>query len=55
VASVSTIFALVADSVEKEIAAESTFHQLIELLLDEFMAVHLMYVSLAHTKGTLTA
>jgi hypothetical protein len=44
---VSTIFALIPQRIEQEIAAKSTEHDLIELTLNEFMAVH--FVNFAFT------
>jgi len=54
VASVPAVFTLIAESVQQEVIAESTENQLVELLLDEFVPIHLMYLVLAFTNSTLT-
>ena len=53
VASVSTIFALVADGVEQELAAERAQDDLVELALDELVPVHLVHLALALAHGAL--
>ena len=52
---VAAVFALVSDSVQEEVAAERTEHQLVELGLHELVSVHLVYISLAFADGALTA
>ena len=54
-ACVSTILALVSGSVEQELVAEGAQDDLVELALDEFVAVHLVHLVLALAHGTLTA
>lgn len=53
-ASVPTVFALVASSVEEEITAERAFHELVELLLNKLVSIHLVDIPFTHTKSTLT-
>lgn len=55
VACIATILALIADSVEQEVATEGAQHELVELSLDELVAVHLMDITLALSDGSLTA
>lgn len=52
---VTAILALVSSSVEKELVAESAEHELIELLLHELVAVHLVDFVLALANRALTA
>ena len=52
---VSAIFALISDRVKQEFVAESTEDDLVELALDELVAVHLVHLVLAFANGTLTA
>lgn len=54
-ASVSTIFALVAHTVEEEFATEGTHDNLIELSSNELVSVHFMDFVLAFANGALTA
>lgn len=51
---ISAIFALISLSGEKELLAESTHDGLVELALDELMAVHLENIALSLPYGTLT-
>ena len=51
---VSTIFALISQRVEKEIAAKSTEHDLIKLTLNEFMAIHFVHFAFTLPEGALT-
>jgi hypothetical protein len=53
VTSISAIFALIASSVEKKIAAESTKHELVKLALNKLVAVLFMYFAFAFTNGAL--
>lgn len=54
VAGITTVFALITSSVEQKVAAESTEHELVKLLLDEFVSVHFVDFAFAFTDGTLT-
>jgi hypothetical protein len=54
VASVPTVFALVPKGVEQEVIAESAEHKLIELTLNEFVPVHLVYFIFAFSYSALT-
>ena len=51
---VATVLTLISYRVQEEIAAEGTQHELIELPLDELVAVHLVNIALAFPDGTLT-
>ena len=51
---VLAVFALIPRCVFEEFATESTAHDLIELLHNEFMAVDFMHFFLALTNGSLT-
>jgi hypothetical protein len=53
VTSVPTIFALVPGSIEQELAAISAKHNLVKLLWDEFMAIHLVNFT-SFSNGDLT-
>ena len=53
-AGVSAILALITRGIEEELAAESTQDDLIKLLLDELVSVHLVYLSFALTNSSLT-
>lgn len=55
VTGISTIFALVTNGVEQEVTAESAQHDLVELLLNEFVAVHLVHFSLALSDSSLSS
>lgn len=55
VTSISTVLALIAHRIEKEIATESTEHDLIELSRKELVAIHLVNITLALAKGRLTS
>jgi hypothetical protein len=52
-ASVPTVLALVTLSGEEELLAKSAHDGLVELPLDEFVAVHFEHVALALSDGTL--
>jgi hypothetical protein len=52
--SVFAIRALHASRILEEIATKSTTHDVVELLLHEFMSVHFMHLFLARTESTLT-
>lgn len=54
VTGVSTVLALVTFSGEKQFTTQSTHYGLVELALNELVAVHLMHVTLAFLDGTLT-
>ena len=54
-ARVPAVFALVSDGVQKELVAEGAENDLVELPLHELVPVHLVYLILALTDGTLTA
>jgi len=54
VASIFAVFALHTSRVLQEIAAQCTTHNIVELLLDKFVAVHLVDLLLALTDGTLS-
>lgn len=51
---VSAVFALISQSVKKEVATEGTEHDLVELLLYEFVSIHLVNLALALPDGSLT-
>ena len=55
VAGVPTVLALVASRIQQEFVAERAQDDLVELPLDEFVAVHLVDFVLALTDCTLTA
>lgn len=54
-AGVSTIFTLIANTVEKELAAEGAHDDLVELATEEFVAIHLVDFVLALANCTLTS
>ena len=54
VASVSAIFTLIPECIEQEVSTKRTQHELVELPLDELVAVHLVYLALALAHGALT-
>ena len=53
-ASVSTVFALIADPIEEEFATEGTHDDLIELSSNELVSVHFVDLIFALTNSTLT-
>jgi hypothetical protein len=53
VTGVSTILALISSSVQQEIVTKCTKHELIELLLDEFVSIHDMNFAFAFANGAL--
>ena len=53
-ASVPTIFALIASGVEQELAAKSAEKELVKLFLDEFVAIHFVNFVLALAEGALS-
>ena len=55
VAGVPTVLALVASRIQQEFVAERAQDDLVELPLDEFVAVHFVDLVFALTDGTLTA
>lgn len=55
VTGVSAVLALITEGIEQELAAEGAENELVELLLNEFMSVHLVHLVLAFSNGTLTA
>ena len=54
VARVSTIFTLISGSIEQEVVAERAQHELVELPLNELVAIHLVHLALALAHGALT-
>lgn len=54
VTGISTILALVARSVQQEVAAEGAQHELVELFLHKLVSVHLVNFTLALSHGSLT-
>ena len=54
-ASVSTVFALIADAIEEEFATEGTHDDLIELSSNELVSVHFVDFVLAFADGALTS
>ena len=54
-AGVPTVLALVASRIQQEFVAERAQDDLVELPLDEFVAVHFVDLVFALTDGTLTA
>ena len=52
---ISTVFALVSGCVEEELVAECAEDDLVELLLNEFVTVHLVDLLFALTKSALAA
>jgi hypothetical protein len=55
VTSVPAVLALIAKCVEKELVAKGAENNLVELLLDELVAVHLVHFALAFTDGALAS
>lgn len=55
VAGISAIFALVSTPLEKELVAEGAEDDLVELTLNELVAVHLVDFSLSHSDSATTA
>ena len=53
-AGVPTVFALIAGRIEQELVAERAEDDLVELPLDELVAVHLVNFALALTDSALT-
>ena len=53
-AGVPTVLALVASRIQQEFVAERAQDDLVELPLDELVAVHLVHLVLALADGTLT-
>ena len=51
---VATVLTLISDSVQEEIAAEGTQHELVELPLDELVAVHFVDIAFAFPDRSLT-
>ena len=54
-AHIATILTLISNSIEQEVIAESTEHKLIELLLHEFVSIHLVDLAFALSNSTLAA
>ena len=54
VTGVSTIFALVSFAREEELLTQSTHDRLVELALDKLMTVHLEYIALSFSNGSLS-
>lgn len=54
-ASVLAVFALISDGVEKELVAERAEDNLVELPLNEFVAIHLVNFLFAGANSALTA
>jgi hypothetical protein len=54
VAHIAAVLALIPNSIEKEVVAKGAKHELKELFLNKFVAIHFMHFSFSFPDGTLT-